>query len=246
MDGLTKVLNDSKIGCNLNGIVINHLMYADDSCIMSPSPAGLQKLLDICCMYAESNSIVYNELKTKCICFKPKSRRYLVTSAIHLGKSKLTFVDSIKYLGVIISKDMADTLDMNRHKKYLYSKGNMLCNKFKDCSSEVKVRLFRTYCNNVYGGHLWTTYKTKDMNRLNVAFNDTYRMLFNIKRGVSMSEKYVTDRIDCFKVLLRKAAFSFQTRLYKSDNKYIKLIANSIYFNTHSTFTQLWEKNLYV
>ena len=77
----------------------------------------------------------------------------------------------------MISNDMNDTHDMKRHKKYLYSKGNMLCNKFKDCSREVKIRLFRTYCNNVYGGHLWTSYRARDLKRLSVAFNDTYRML---------------------------------------------------------------------
>ena len=140
MDGLTKVLNDSNIGCHVNGTIINHLMYADDSCIMSPSPAGLQKLLDICCMYAKSRSIVCNKLKTKCVCFKPKSHTYLVTPAIHLGKSKPIFLDGIKYLGVMINDDTTDTLDMKRHKKYLYSKGNMLCNKFKDCSEKLKYR----------------------------------------------------------------------------------------------------------
>ena len=57
------MLSDTKIGCCIHGRFVNHLMYADDSCIISPSPAGLQKLLDICSVYADANTIVFNELK---------------------------------------------------------------------------------------------------------------------------------------------------------------------------------------
>jgi hypothetical protein len=245
MDGLSKVLNDSAIGCSFNGQVTNHFMYADDSCIISPSPAGLQKLLDLCCLYAESNTLLYNELKTRCICFKPKSLRQLSVPAIYLNTSKFKFVTDIKYLGVMLNQEMKDVMDMTRHKGYLYCKGNMLTRKFKDCSEEVKSRLFSTYCNNVYGGHLWTCYKSADMNKLIVAFNDIYRMLFNIKRGESMSNIYVSNNMDCFNVLLRKAAFRFRTRLLDSDNIYVKMITNSVHFYKNSSFTNLWAKILF-
>ena len=42
MDGLSELLNESGIGCKINGHVINNLMYVDDSCLISLSPAGLQ------------------------------------------------------------------------------------------------------------------------------------------------------------------------------------------------------------
>ena len=55
--------NDAKCGCNMNEKFINHLMYADDSCIIAPSPSALQKLLNICTSFAIESSTVYNEKK---------------------------------------------------------------------------------------------------------------------------------------------------------------------------------------
>ena len=31
---------------------MNHVMYADDICLMAPSPAALQELIDICCDFS--------------------------------------------------------------------------------------------------------------------------------------------------------------------------------------------------
>ena len=50
--------NQSYIGCSMNGIIINHLMYAVDTCIIAPSPTALQELLDTCADFAVSNFII--------------------------------------------------------------------------------------------------------------------------------------------------------------------------------------------
>ena len=39
---------DAAIWCNLNGHLINHIMYADDLVLISPSSAGLSQLLREC------------------------------------------------------------------------------------------------------------------------------------------------------------------------------------------------------
>ena len=67
------------------------------------------------------------------------SCKYLVTPAVHLSKSKPTFLDSSKYFMILISYDMTDTIDMNRHKSYLNS--NMPFNKYNNCPREVKAQL---------------------------------------------------------------------------------------------------------
>jgi exonuclease III len=45
MDDLSKILNDSNVGCCFNGVLCNHLMYADDTCILALSLSALYKLL---------------------------------------------------------------------------------------------------------------------------------------------------------------------------------------------------------
>ena len=44
VDDLSSSLINSSHGCRINDIVINHLFYADDLCLMAPSPAALQVL----------------------------------------------------------------------------------------------------------------------------------------------------------------------------------------------------------
>ena len=130
--------------------------------------------------------MVYNEAKTKCMCFKPKSLRNLHIASLFLNGTKLTFVENVKYLGVLIQDTLDDQNDMARHRKYLYGKGNLLIKNFLCCSEEVKLRLFKTYCNNIYGGHLWSHYRPTDKQKI-VAFNDTCRLLFEVHshRGTS-------------------------------------------------------------
>ena len=52
MDGLSDILCKTECGCTMGGRMINHLMYADDVVILSPSAKGLDPTADkyMCCL----------------------------------------------------------------------------------------------------------------------------------------------------------------------------------------------------
>ena len=52
VDVLSQQLNKVMVGCCMNGKVINHIYYADDLVLLSPSTHGMQKLLNECETYA--------------------------------------------------------------------------------------------------------------------------------------------------------------------------------------------------
>ena len=164
---------------------------------------------------------------------------------VKLNNTKLKFVQSIKYLGVFLNDQCDDNDDLLRHRKYLYARGNALIARFKDCSNEVKTRLFRTFCNNAYGGHLWSRYSDFSMHKLNVAFNDIYRKLFGVKRGVSMSDIYVRSNIDCLRVVLRKASYRFRKCVLLSSNIFVRFLTTSVFFYK-SSLSSLWTKELFM
>ena len=60
MNDLSDQLNDCSTGCMIGNTVINHLMYADDLAIFSPSSAGFQQLLNVCTEYGVKNDVQYN------------------------------------------------------------------------------------------------------------------------------------------------------------------------------------------
>jgi len=48
LDELSIQLGSARVGCTMGNMVVNHLMFADDVCVFSPSISGLQCLLNIC------------------------------------------------------------------------------------------------------------------------------------------------------------------------------------------------------
>ena len=102
-DGLSNILNNSLIGGSLGGKRINHMLYADDLCIVSLSSAGLQKLLSICDEYCASHSITFNVKKSVCMFFKSTVNKHCDNSTVFLSGNQINFVQEVKYLGVLLN-----------------------------------------------------------------------------------------------------------------------------------------------
>ena len=60
MDELTVKLSKLNIGCNVNGVCINHMFYADDSVLLVPSSRALQKMIVIYFKYGNGYELKYN------------------------------------------------------------------------------------------------------------------------------------------------------------------------------------------
>ena len=64
-------------------------------------------------------------------------------------------VDSVRYLGHIISSNGKDDKDIMRQCQQLYASGNILLRKFHMCSMDVKVKLFSSFCSRIHTVQLW-------------------------------------------------------------------------------------------
>ena len=96
MDCLSEYLCNTQTGCNVGGVMINHLMYADDLVIISPSVKGLQCLLDICDVYGHNHDILFNHDKTVCMYMPSGNCYYLNTPVVVLNGIQLAFVRTYK------------------------------------------------------------------------------------------------------------------------------------------------------
>ena len=85
MDALSSSLSNTPIGCSIGGVMVNHIMYADDLVIISPSAKGIQRLLDICAGYGQSHDILFNDGKTVFMYMPANSRFYINTPAVFLN-----------------------------------------------------------------------------------------------------------------------------------------------------------------
>ena len=83
---------------------MNHLMYADDTVLIAPSPRALQRLIDTCKAFAQSHDLIFNQSKTKCMVIKSKLFKNLYVPSFKLAGKDIGFTKEITYLGYIISE----------------------------------------------------------------------------------------------------------------------------------------------
>ena len=95
MNDLSVLLNDSNIGGKIGGILVNHLSYADDMCLISVSSRGRSQLLEICSNFAITHSLTYNTKKSMCMCFTPKSINFVKPSFM-LNNNVIPHVENCK------------------------------------------------------------------------------------------------------------------------------------------------------
>ena len=187
---------------------MNHLMYADDICVMAPSAIALQKLLDVCYEYGITDDLIYNPLKSVCMVFKPR-RFKLYCPTVAIGDECLKYVDTFKYLGFVFSENKKDDADMLRQLRSLYAKANRITRMFHYCTVDVKLLLIKSYCTSFYCGYLWSDYKASTFSKLRVAFNNVYRLVLGLPPWSSASGMYATHNIENFEALLRKTLYGF-------------------------------------
>ena len=138
----------------MGNMVVNHLMFADDVRVFSPSISGLQCLLSICGDYAAEHKITFNCNKTIGVFFCPKKYKQPAPSNVFLNGVHVQFFDQVKYLGVWINASLKDDDDIQRKVKSLYCAANKLRGTFDQCSPAVKSTLFRAYCMPMYACQL--------------------------------------------------------------------------------------------
>ena len=109
-----------------------------------------------------------------------------------------------------------------------------LIRKFYFCSVGIKLKLFRTYCCNIYSGHLWCKYSVSSLSKARVAYNSILRKLLHIPRvedGKSYSAKamFAKYNIPSFDANMRKLIHSFSLRLENTSHSILKYISSGSY-----------------
>ena len=100
MNDLSNNLSSCKTGCMVGSTVMNHLMYADDCVIFSPSSADMQQLLNVCSVYGEQQDIKYESKSLIMIC-RTMGDRHITFPDFKLSGNVLNICSEVKYLGNI-------------------------------------------------------------------------------------------------------------------------------------------------
>lgn len=218
------------LGCSYAGTVINLLAFADDMVLLAPSWHALQTLLLAVEDAADKISMSFNTKKTVCMVFNPLMRCKLVCVSFPeftLAGSKLKFVDSFRYLGHIIDNYLCDDQDINREIKALFTRTNILSRRFKRCSVQVKLRLFKAFCICFYDAALWVNFSNGAISKLSSAYNKSMKSFFGFHKFSSVTGMLLSLGLPSFTTLVHNYRVGFTSRIVNCCNNIVQCI-NSI------------------
>lgn len=225
MNGLIEELSSAGVGCSIDGNFINNISYADDMVLLCPSISALRKLLSICESYAATHGLKYNTKKSELMLFKAGRTSYDSIPSVSLCGSPLPRVSQFKYLGHWVTENLSDDLDIDRERRALAVRCNMLARRFSRCTEPVKITLFKAFCQSFYTCSLWVNYTQKAYSALRVQYNNAFRMMLGLPRFCSASGMFADANTDGFHAIMRKRVASLMHRVQGSTNIFLKDIA---------------------
>ena len=103
INDLVKVLKERGPLMNIDGLLLNILLYADDMVLVADNENDLQILLDILHEWCAKWRLSLNKDKTEVVHFRP-SRSQKSNTTFRYGQCELKTVSKYKYLGVILDE----------------------------------------------------------------------------------------------------------------------------------------------
>ncbi|CAG9787844.1 unnamed protein product [Diatraea saccharalis] len=195
-------LRATGVGCHIGGRCVNSLSYADDMVLLAPSIKSFRRLVSVCEQYAITHGLSYNVSKTELMVFRAGKGPENIPD-VFLNGVALRVVSEFKYLGHILAENGNDDLDIERERRALSFRCNMLARKFGKCNDEVKMTLFNSYCQSLYTCQLWPRY-------------------------CSASSMFAKARIADFFAVIRGRIASFWQKINNSCNGVIKGVVETL------------------
>ena len=220
------MLVSSGVGCNVGGMFVNVLAYADDMVLLAPSWKALPHLLSLLDNHISSIDLTCNTSKTVCMMFCPRQSSKVVSlcfPSFKLGCHTLQFVKYFKYLGHMISETLSDDDDIKREVQNLFLEPMFCCGVLLNVLPMLKLYFFKTYCICFYDIALWSHYTVRSLNKLMSSYNKCVKLLFGYKRRDSVTEMLFTLGLPSFATILHNSSVIF-ARCWSNCCNYNELV----------------------
>jgi hypothetical protein len=179
-DALITLVN-SGIGCNLFGLNVGALMYADDIVLIAASIHKLQKLLNL-----TENCFLEINLKfnvKKCMAMRIGNRHKIKCVNMKMGDEEIPWVHEIKYLGVVFSQASYVKVNLHTNKvKFFYTFNGIFAKIGSARNVDTITQLMRSNCLCHLVFNLESVQITKtDLNNLQFPLYRAFMKIFNVR-----------------------------------------------------------------
>ena len=220
-------------GCQIGFQKANILCYADDILILAPSASGLQAMLDEIGNVMNDLCLKINTQKSVYIVFKNCKKTEYQCNVSILGNI-LKQENQIKYLGIIITNDMALDKDIERTLNSFLRQFNSMFYKFSFTRRDILFFLFKTYTSSFYGINLWfeNDIKHRNIHGISVAYHKAVKRIAGMNIWDSNHLACELVGVNVFKHLLAKRLVKHYFAIFGSRCAIIKYLKYYFQFNS--------------
>ena len=169
IDVLLGQLSKLGIGCHIGHKFTGAIAYADDIALLAPSLSALKYMINICQQFSERFDVLFNQSKSKLIVFGENVHE-LPRDLMPLERTSCDL-----HLGNLVGPS-TDNDVMTTAISAFYRSVNMIISHFSHVCTQVKYKLFNSFCMSLYGSQLWN-YSSGNIDRFYTAWRKSIRRL---------------------------------------------------------------------
>ena len=212
IDGLFSELKESGSGCQIDSSYFGVIGYADDLALLSPTCAGLQKMINITEEYCTFHGITIStndnirKSKTKCIAFNTPA----VPTHLQLYRKNLPWVEGHKHLGHYLNSKEDYLQDLLQKRGQFISQSYSLRQELGKQNPYTLMTLVNIYQSAFYGSSLWDLFSDRS-NSLYTCWTQMIRQTFNLPYA---THRAILQHLDTAQPLVCRLASRFR-RFYQ-------------------------------
>ena len=162
LDDLLKELRELQLGCHIGGYWLGGCGYADDLILLAPSRDVLQRMIEVCEVYASEHNLEFSthpeptKSKTKCVYFCGRvGNRVRYPDPLYLDGKALPWVETADHLGHTLHQLTSMEKDCHRARGKFISKSVEIRDQLGYADPLHKLKAVQIMCTDAYGCMLW-------------------------------------------------------------------------------------------
>ena len=235
IDEMSSILRAAHLGCNMYGIFLAMILFADDLCLLAPTRSALAKMIQLSADYCNKFGLTFNTSKSKIVVFSKSIVKKENLCPTYLNGEKMDYVDSIKYLGTTIESSKGIKFSATKDLSSFYRASNSILRAVKKPNELIQLHLLYANCIPIltYASAV-KEYSSRQMQECNTAVNDALRLIFGYNRWESVRDLRNSLGYKSLTELFHVAKRKFDMSLLSHRNSVIRHIAFNILIETES------------
>ena len=164
--------------------------------------------------------------------FNPSKRHKVICNTFPVfnlaGYCILLFVETFKYLDHVIDNCLNDDSDIMREVENLFMRFNLLCRRFRRCSLQVKLMLFRSFCICFYDTALWSHFSAAALLKFKSCYHECLKYFFGYLKYSSVTTIFSDLGLPSINTLIHNQKVGFHLSLSNCDNMLVSCLLSHV------------------